>query len=100
MKIAIHWRPELGGVDASTRDEDGLRELFGSDETKRILAALEAVKGASARLTVNGPDAGFLDLDVVNADFRVLVRRHERTTVEGDSERQNNGTSAVTGASI
>lgn len=72
MKIGILWRPELEGFAASTRDEDGLRELFGAAETERILAALEAGVGVPVTLTVSGPDAGFLDLDLVNAEFRVL----------------------------
>jgi hypothetical protein len=72
MKIGIHWRPELSGIDASTRDENGLRELFGEAKTKRILAALDASNGAPITLSVNGPDAGFLHLDIVDAEFRII----------------------------
>lgn len=60
-----------GIISVSNRDEDGLRELFGEAETNRILAALAAANGAPVTLTVNGPDAGFLDLDFVQADFSV-----------------------------
>ena len=73
MKIGIHWRPELSGItDASTRDEQGLRELFGEAETNRILAALAASNGAPVTLTVSGPDAGFLNEDFIYADFRII----------------------------
>lgn len=72
MKIGIHWRPELSGIDASTRDENGLRELFGEAETNRILVALAASNGAPVTLAVNGPDAGFLNLDFIDAELRII----------------------------
>jgi hypothetical protein len=71
MKMIIRWRPELPGFDSSTRDVEGLRELFGDTETDRILAALVAAKGAPVTLTVDGPNAGFVDLDFVQAEFSV-----------------------------
>jgi hypothetical protein len=71
MKIVIHWQPGLPGFRSSTRDEDGLRALFGDAEANRILAALAASNGAPVTLTVNGPDAGYLDLDIVDAEFSV-----------------------------
>jgi hypothetical protein len=77
MKIVIHWQPELPGFRSSTRDKDGLRDLFGEAETNRILAALAAANGAPVTLTVNGRDAGFLDLDSVQAEFSV----HDQNTV-------------------
>jgi hypothetical protein len=73
MRIGIHWRPELPGVDASTRDEDGLRELFGDAEANRILGALAAANDEPVTLTVSGYDAGFLNLEFVNAEFRSVV---------------------------
>jgi hypothetical protein len=72
MKIGIHWRPELSGIDASTRDENGLRALFGEAETNRILAALAASNGAPVTLSVSGPDAGFLNEDLIDAEFRII----------------------------
>lgn len=81
MKIIIHWQPELPGFSSSTRGEDGLRELFGDAETDRILAALAGANGAPVTLTVSGPDAGYLDLDFVDAEFREFVdtpRRRQR----------------------
>ena len=69
MKILIRWRPELPGIDVSTRDENGLRELLGEAATNRILAAVAASNGAAVTLSVNGPDAGFLALGSINAEF-------------------------------
>ena len=78
MRIGIHWRPELPGIDSSTRDEAGLRELFGKAETNRILAALATSNGAPVTLSVNGPDAGFLNLDFIDAEFRIIVDTPQR----------------------
>jgi hypothetical protein len=73
MKIVIHWQPELPGFRSSTRNEDGLRELFDDAEANRILGALATSNGMPVTLTVSGYDAGYLDLDFVDAEFRVLV---------------------------
>lgn len=73
MKIRIHWQPELPGFRSSTRDEGGLRDLLGEAERSRILNALGAANGEPVTLTVNGPDAGYLDLDVVQAQFSIFV---------------------------
>jgi hypothetical protein len=86
MKIGIRWRPELSGIDASTRDEKGLRELFGEAETNRILAALAASNGAPVTLSVNGPDAGFLNLDLIDAEFRI-IDEDSRATRRGSRVR-------------
>jgi hypothetical protein len=56
----------------STRDEDGLRVLFGRDEAARILEALRLAAGEPVTLTVNGPDAGFTT-EFVEARFSVIA---------------------------
>jgi hypothetical protein len=71
MKILIHWQPELPSLGSSCYDEDGLRTFFGESETNRILAALAASKGGPVTLTVSGPDAGYLNLETVDAEFSV-----------------------------
>jgi hypothetical protein len=78
MKIVIHWQPELPGFRSSTRDENGLRILFGEVEANRILAALAASGGGPVTLAVNGPDAGYLSLETVDAEFRVLREPNRR----------------------
>jgi len=72
MKILIHWQPEMPSMGATTCDEDGLRVFFGKAEADRIMDALAGAKGTPVTLTVNGPDAGYLDLDFVDAEFSVL----------------------------
>ena len=73
MKIIIHWKPEEPGINSSTRDEHALRELFGQAEANRILSALGSANGEPVTLTVSGHDAGYLDLDFVDAEFRTFV---------------------------
>jgi len=68
MKVRIQWMPNEPGVSTSTRDEDGLRELFGQAETDRILEAMSQAGGEPVTLTVSGPDAGF-EVDRVEARF-------------------------------
>lgn len=72
MKILIHWQPELPTLGSSCYDEDGLRTFFGDAETRRILDALAAANGGPVTLTVNGPDAGYLNLEPFDAEFRVV----------------------------
>lgn len=72
MKILIHWQPEMPSLGATTCDEDGLRVFFGKAEADGITNALAGANGAPVTLTVNGPDAGYLDLDFVDAEFSVL----------------------------
>ena len=71
MKILIHWEPQFPGINSSTYDEIGLRVLFGEAEANRILAALVASDGGPVTLMVNGPDAGYLDREFVDAEFIV-----------------------------
>ena len=67
MKIRIRWEPEQPSCSYSTRDENGLRELFGDSEATRIVNALAASNGGPVTLTVSGYDAGYLNLDFVDA---------------------------------
>lgn len=71
MKIRIRWEPEQPGCGYSTRDEDGLRELFGGAEANRILIAIGVANGEPVTLRVNGHDAGYLDLDFIDAEFSI-----------------------------
>jgi hypothetical protein len=74
VKILIHWLPdEFGLSSSSTRDEDGLRELFGQAEAARIVDAIGRAAGAPVTLQVNGHDAGF-EKDFVRARFSVVAR--------------------------
>jgi hypothetical protein len=59
VKILIQWMPNEPGLSSSTRDEDGLRELFGQAEADRILDAISQAGGEPVTLIVNGRDAGF-----------------------------------------
>lgn len=69
MRVLIKWMPgEPGCVSTSTRDEAGLRDLFGGAEATRIIEALRLAGGA-VTLTVNGHDAGYMERDLVEAEF-------------------------------
>jgi hypothetical protein len=72
VKIRIEWMPEdPGSPMLSTRDEDGLRVLFGQDEEARILDALRLAAGEPVTLTVNGPDVGF-NAEFIETRFTVI----------------------------
>jgi hypothetical protein len=72
VKIRIEWMPEdPGSPMLSTRDENGLRVLFGRDEAARIVDALRVTSGEPVTLTVNGPDVGFT-AESVEARFSLI----------------------------
>jgi hypothetical protein len=72
VKIVVHWRPEFPGLNSSTMDERDLLLYFGDAEADRILRAIGEANHEPVTLTVSGHDAGYLDLDFVNAEFRII----------------------------